>query len=102
MSLLAGLGLPGSDRFQGLLDSGEGRLGTRVTVERLLRCGRLLVRMNWRRTSNSASRIWRACTLQAMATTAPASPAAPSPSKAAMTGWLAPAVAAAAASMSSP
>ena len=58
-----------------------------------------LVRMNWRRTSSSASRIWRACTLQAMATTAPASAEAPSPNKAATTGWLVPA---AAASMSSP
>jgi hypothetical protein len=51
MSLLAGLGLPGSDlaglglsgsdRLQGLLDSSEGRLGTGVTVERLVWCGRL-------------------------------------------------------------
>jgi hypothetical protein len=41
MSLLAGLSLPCSDRFQGLLDSGEGLLGARVTVERLFWCGRL-------------------------------------------------------------
>jgi tetratricopeptide (TPR) repeat protein/transcriptional regulator with XRE-family HTH domain len=41
LSLLAGLGLPGPDRFQGLLHRGEGGLGTGVPVERLLWCGRL-------------------------------------------------------------
>ena len=49
-----------------------------------------LVIGNWRLASNSASRIWRTFTLQAMATTTAASPAAPSPSQAATAGWLAP------------
>jgi len=44
------------------------------------------VTMNWRRASCSATRIWRACTLQAIATTTPASPAAPSPSTPATAG----------------
>ena len=91
----------GSDRLQGLLGLDGGRLGTAAAWPLTACSGGAgsLVKMNWRRASSSASRIWRACTLQAMATTAPASPAAPSPSKAARTGWLAPAVAA---SMSSP
>src|SRR5690242_14640199 len=45
---------------------------------------------NWRRASSSASRIWRAFTLQAMATTTAATAAAPSPNQAATAGWLAP------------
>ena len=49
-----------------------------------------LVTRNWRRVSSSASRIWRAFTLQAMATTMAASPTVPSPSQAATAGWLAP------------
>src|SRR6478752_2464410 len=49
-----------------------------------------LVSGNWRRASSSASRIWRAFTLQAMATTTTATAAAPSPNQAATAGWLAP------------
>ena len=56
--------------------------------------------VNGRRASSSASRNWRMCTLHAMATTAPARPAAPSPSSAATTGC--PALAVTDASMASP
>ena len=41
---------------------------------------------NWRRASSSASRIWRAFTLQAMATTTAATAAVPSPNQAATAG----------------
>ena len=49
-----------------------------------------LVTRNCRRASSSASRIWRAFTLQAMATTTAATAAVPSASQAATAGWLAP------------
>src|SRR4051794_30210245 len=45
---------------------------------------------NWRRASSSASRIWRAFSLQAMATTTAATAAAPSPNQTATAGGLAP------------
>src|SRR5579875_156671 len=53
------------------------------------------VTRNWWRASCPASRIWRTCTFQAIATTPLARPDAPSPSRTATAGWLAPAVAAA-------
>jgi len=49
-----------------------------------------LVIGTWRRTISSASRIWRAFTLQAMTTITAATAAAPSPNQAATAGWLAP------------
>ena len=58
-----------------------------------------LVTRNCRRASNSASRIWRTFTLQAMATTTAASPTVPIASQAATAGWLAPAARAVIAAM---
>ena len=54
--------------------------------------GRFAVTAAWRLASSSASRNWRTCTFQAMATTMPARPAAASPSRAATTGCPTPAV----------